>query len=87
VTLSLASLPSLGVSSLDLGRTGLRAAPFIWRAGRRRGSAQVWRRESLERGRCNPSNNLLASYCGAIWGTRRYRAPLFGGGAALEQEG
>jgi hypothetical protein len=29
VTLSLASLPSLGVSSLDLGRTDLRAAPFI----------------------------------------------------------
>jgi len=25
----MASLPSLGVSSLDLGRTDLRAAPFI----------------------------------------------------------
>ena len=26
----MASLPSLGVSSLDLGRTDLRAAPFIF---------------------------------------------------------
>ena len=28
--MSLVSLPSLGVSSLDLGRTDLRAAPFIF---------------------------------------------------------
>jgi hypothetical protein len=27
----MASLPSLGVSSLDLGRTDLRAAPFIFK--------------------------------------------------------
>jgi hypothetical protein len=31
--MSLVSLPSLGVSSLDLGRTDLRAAPFISKAG------------------------------------------------------
>jgi len=34
-TSSLASLPSLGVSSLDLGRTDFRAAPFISLTGAR----------------------------------------------------
>jgi hypothetical protein len=71
VTSSLVSLPSLGVSSLDLGRTGLRAAPFISLAGTR-----VRLRHAAALSPDNPSN-LLRSHAPEV-GERAVPGRLLG---------
>ena len=88
MTLSRASLPSLGVSSLDLGRTGLRAAPFILRLLRLMWLAQCFApsKSWVLQPKARPAACLLLrrnmGHSGSL-----PRCPLFGGGAALEQEG
>jgi hypothetical protein len=90
VTLSLISLPSLGVSSLDLGRTDLRCGPF-YVAMPRVDEARRW--SWLACPSCDVGAATQVTAGSRLLLRRNMDDPtllphaLFGGGAALEQEG